>query len=250
MLFQANQSSGASDKHLTLKKLQVNTLLGFQGKRSFCWNYSINRLPVFLHEFIIILINMRIQSNICLLATHRKEASFIFGLGHVSISKTRSWPLPWLLVLIILSHILERIVIAHHPRAQCRLDPHLFGGYLEASIFFGPSFLIFLVLSCISRQVPTGVHHLREIGIVVDARGYVCVVFNELFPGNFIIILSLLRVVMVLLESAEKFFQHFIFSLPALQHRRMILGIVDANDVFNFDSATMVPVKLVKCSVY
>ncbi len=95
-------------------------------------------------------------------------------------------------------------------------------------------------------KVPSISDHEFKVLIVVDGRGDVSVVLDELFQGDLSV--SVLRVLQGVmdLERVQKFRQDFIFSALALNDIWVLLGIIGTFDVCDVENARAILVDLLK----
>ena len=114
----------------------------------------------------------------------------------------------------------------------------------------GPALFIYGIWTCIAIQVPCVVHHLHEIHVVVNACWNVCVVLNELISCNRMIAWCVIHQVVMSLKSLQELSKDLLWSLSPFNDSRVLLSIVDSDEILHFNNSVSVPVKLLESSDY
>jgi len=110
------------------------------------------------------------------------------------------------------------------------------------SVFWGPTFTVVFVRSCVTREVPSWVHHCLEVHIIIDRSRDISIVFNEFFQSHSEVSLIFMHGIMMCFECFQEFSQYLLFSLSSFKHCWMLLGIVHTNQVLNFNDTTSISI--------
>ena len=130
--------------------------------------------------------------------------------------------------------------------SRCLRSLHLLCWYTSLLRCIHPAPLIQVIGVCIPGEVPRGVHHLREVEVVIDPCTDIIEVFHKFLLGNGMIWLLVVEEVVMGLEGLEELTQDLLRGLSTLEDCRVLLRVVNGHQVLHLYSAISISIKFLE----